>query len=834
LRPARGLAGLILATIISGLLLPACASPAAAAELAPTLSFKTIAGSRIAFQNGIPVPTFSYQPRRRLELNGRWRVEAMAMDNDLSLAARSKALVRITAESGGRELPGYDDTGWSTVDVPGSFNPPPSSSSDGAWYRKDFDMPADWQNQTITLKFGAANYIADVWLNGHYLGYHEGGSTPFAFDATEAAIPGDVNTMAVRVDNPRWGTRQDIVPWGLTDWWNYGGLTQPVWFEATPSIYAVRADVVPHLDGADIAVILHQRGGEPAAVQVGLDILPATVDPSNLTNPDPTLLIPPGATPIASQRIDAGQLGKDGTSDVRASFLLTNADLWSPHSPALYVLQVQVFWQEHRVDQLLESFGLRRVAVDARAPRVLLNGDPVAYAGVALHDERVYPAVNGRPRGGPVVIADDILILLEKANAINVQLIRADHHPANPLLLMLADRLGYAIWEEIPLYHYTPATFAIALDRGIPQQMLSEMDLRDMNHPAVLFHGLANESTGGIERERALATLHNLDRSIDGTRLTGQAAYGNLPADDSSRPLDVAGYTTYFGVFYPPDAGAGTARALQIAHATFPRKPILILEYGRWADTRGEEGDQRRILNDTYQAAAPYFDTDPTGYVAATVWWTLDDYWTQRPGVKIEHFGLYKPNGDVRPAGLQAAELFGGGAGQGARQKIVSNATGQPRRPSPQTFEFLAYIGYGLAVAGTPGGGMMTPVSGRVVGISIRAAIVAGGWIGFALGLTAGCVLGAGLAWFAGAILGWQRDLSLTLGVTEQLLPFGNQVPVLQRLQAYWFIVVPFVGLLVGIFAAVVGGLIGGLVAAAYNRSPFGVDVVVEVPETRL
>lgn len=122
-------------------------------------------------------------------------------------------------------------------------------------------------------------------------------------------------------------------------------------------------------------------------------------------------------------------------------------------------------------------------------------------------------------------------------------------------------------------------------------------------------------------------------------------------------------------------------------------------------------------------------------------------------------------------------------------------------------------------------------VSGRVIMVSVPAAIVAGGWIGFALGLVSGCVLGAALAWLAGAILSWQRDLSLTLGVTEQLLPFGPQVPVLQRIQAFWFIVVPFAGLVVGMFAAVVGGLIGGIVAASYNRSPFGVQVVVEVPE---
>ena len=699
MRPARRFAGIVLVSVVLGLVLPACVSPEAAAELAPTLSLKSVGGSRIAFQNGIPVPTFSYQPRRRLDLGGRWRIQTVRMDDDLSLTVRSQSLKRIVADAAGREQPSFDDTGWPTVDVPGSYDPPPAPSGNGAWYRKSFDVSSDWQNQTVTLKFGAANYIADVWLNGHYLGYHEGGSTPFAFDATDAILPGDINVIAVRVDNPPWGTRQDIVPWGLTDWWNYGGLTQPVWIEATASVYAVRADVVPHLDGADIAVTVHQRGGAPAPVQVGLDILPATVDPSNLTNPDPLSLIPSGALPIVSQRVDGGQLGRDATSQVHASFSLNGADLWSPQSPALYLLQVEVFWQDRAVDRLFETFGLRRIAVDAKSPRLLLNGSPVQYAGVALHDERVYPAVNGRPRGGPVVTPDDIIVLLEKANATNVQLIRADHHPANPLLLMLADRLGYAIWEEIPLYHYTPATFAIALDRGIPQQMLSEMDLRDMNHPSVLFHGLANESTGGPEREQALATLHNLDRSIDGTRLTGQAAYGNQSDDRSSRPLDVAGYTTYYGVFYGPDAGPGTTQALQLAHSAYPKKPIIILEFGRWADTVAEQGEQRRILVDTYQAVAPYLDDNPNGFVGATVWWTLDDYWTQRPGLKVEHFGLFTPEGSARLAGVQAAELFSGGAGQGAQQKIVSTAIGQARQPAAQGLRFLAYLAYALTVA---------------------------------------------------------------------------------------------------------------------------------------
>jgi len=123
------------------------------------------------------------------------------------------------------------------------------------------------------------------------------------------------------------------------------------------------------------------------------------------------------------------------------------------------------------------------------------------------------------------------------------------------------------------------------------------------------------------------------------------------------------------------------------------------VEYGRWSDSVVDEEEQRRILADTYKVAAPYLDTDDGGFLGATIWWTLDDYWTQRPGVKIEHFGLYKPNGDARPAGLQAAALFSGGAGQGAQQRIQSKATGQPRQSAEQGVRFLGYLAYALSVA---------------------------------------------------------------------------------------------------------------------------------------
>jgi hypothetical protein len=238
------------------------------------------------------------------------------------------------------------------------------------------------------------------------------------------------------------------------------------------------------------------------------------------------------------------------------------------------------------------------------------------------------------------------------------------------------------VWEEIPLYHFTPQTFEVAMQRGIPQQMLAEMDLRDFDHPSVLFHGFANESQGDAERVAALTTLRDLDRRIDGTRLTGQAAYGYDPEDSSSSPLDVAGVTFYYGVFYGGPLDPTTIRAaLDRLHATYPSKPIMVLEFGRWSDSQAEDAAQKQVFDVTYGQIAAVMDDEPGGYVGAAVWWSLNDYWTERPGIGIERFGLYRPDGSPRPVQQSVARSYtasAGASGPIARREVVSGGVAVP------------------------------------------------------------------------------------------------------------------------------------------------------------
>lgn len=711
------------ALLVLGIALAGCLPAGVIGTLEPTLTIDDSGGLTVPMQNGMPVPSFSWQPRPRLELDGAWRFERATLDPTLTMRNRDATLQAIEAEAGGRQTAEHDDSGWSTLNVPGTMNPPPDGEEGGGWYRRRFEVPDDWRGRAVTVRFASANYVADVWLNGTWLGYHEGGTTPFAFDLGPTLRPGQENVLAVRVHTIPLGTRSDIVPWGIIDWWNYGGITGPVWLEAAPPVHVARADVVPHLDAFDLELLVTQPArlagtqnpspavpGDAPELTAIATVYPASVADDNLLDPDPRALIAAGAEPLLVVEQEVAEPAPGGVEEASVAIGFGNADTWSPESPALYVLHVELSWNERPLDaregrasdSYWTTFGIRHVAVDPLRPRVLLNGEAAFFRGVGLHAESLTFDANGElVSGTPYQRPREVLRELRQAGAVGADLIRTAHEPADPTTLMLADRLGFAVWEEIPLYHATPAIFERTMDRGIPQQMLREMALRDMNRPSVLFHGLANESTGEQERTDAMAELHEIDRAIDGTRLTGQAAYGWDPDDATHAPLDVAGFTFYHGVFYGSDPGPDTRRALRAAHEANPEKPIMVLEFGRWADLPPDEEQQARIFEETYDALEQYRADEPAGFVSAVNWWTLHDFGTQLGGIGVEDFGLYRPDGTLRPAGVLAAAAFDAPAGQGSELALEPEID-RPRvqlAAERSDWELAAYLAYAVAVS---------------------------------------------------------------------------------------------------------------------------------------
>ena len=701
------------AAVMSVAALASCGPNVNPAALEPTLGFQLVNGGRVAMESGQPVPDFGYQPRPRLDLSSGWLFQPADLNGELTFEPRNRALKALEVEAAGRQLPDFNDHLWKPIAVPGSVDLPPEGRPTDGWYRVHFTVPDTWSGESVMLKFGSVNYLADVWLNGTYLGYHEGGVTPFAFDPGSALVPGEDNVLAVRVYDPPKGTRLDVVPWYYSDYWEYEGITGPVWLEASDPLHVVRADVVPHLDAADVSVVVENSGASDLSnVAVTIEVLPAEVTDANLLDPNPVSLVAPDAPTIATLSI--GDITAPARSPfVRdASFVFSHPDNWTVKRPALYVLGVYVTANGVVVDSFYDTFGLRRIQVDPTAPRLLLNGAPIAFTGAAVQDEIVGPSLNDVPKGGTPLPALDQLAMVRQAQAVNVDLLRTNHVPADPTLLMLADRLGIGVWEEIPLNHFTPETFSLVMQRGLPQQMLAEMALRDFNRPAVMFHGFANESTGVDERLSAMTTLRDLDRRIDGTRLTGQAMYGSDPTDPTSEPLDVAGYTMYYGIFYGgPAPEPGTSNALALAHKTYPHKPVMVLEFGDWLPFNGSEFEQQQVFRKTYPAFAANLDVFPAGFVGSAVWWSLEDYWTDVPGIAVERFGLFRPGGQMRAVGAEATASFGQvNAPSAPVARVVSGGQAVPvpvPEPSHFALELLFAIAFPCALVAVIVGGLV-------------------------------------------------------------------------------------------------------------------------------
>ena len=114
-----------------------------------------------------------------------------------------------------------------------------------------------------------------------------------------------------------------------------------------------------------------------------------------------------------------------------------------------------------------------------------------------------------------------------------------------------------------------------------------------------------------------------------------------------------------------------------------------------------------------------------------------------------------------------------------------------------------------------------------LVRLSIRSAMFAGAISGFVFGLFIGATLGALLSWLAGAIVDWQAQLGYSLGITQQLLPLGDQVNSLESVSDQWYLVIPAVGLVLGIVCAVIGALAAGLWGALVNAGVLPIEVAV-------
>jgi len=265
------------------------------ASLDATLSFKAVNGVDVPFQNGMPVPSYEKQKRTTINLAGTWKKLRFTASDSLTLLKRdANGLASILAEAAGREQPGYNDNTWETKAIPSVENflyldtiRTPEFYQDGVWYRYTFGVSDSLQGKFIKLIFYSVNYVADVWINGQYCGYHEGGYTPFAFDVgSKLNFGATANSIVVRVDNPAWAKRKDIVPYQNCDWFNYTGIIHDVYLEASNDVSVSRVDfkTAPATNTVNFNGLLYNKSGAAHTVTATVQVYEANFDSITISN----------------------------------------------------------------------------------------------------------------------------------------------------------------------------------------------------------------------------------------------------------------------------------------------------------------------------------------------------------------------------------------------------------------------------------------------------------------------------------------------------------------------------------------------------------------------
>ncbi len=490
-------------------------------------------------------------------LNGRWDAIVDLYDQ----GDRMKVYENRKPE-GNTDFYEYSFDGGLRLEVPGDWNSqsPELKYYEGTvWYARHFDADPKPGCREF-LCFGAVSYRCRVYLNGREICSHEGGFTPFEAEVTDVLRKGD-NFLVVEVNNRR---TKDAIPALAFDWWNYGGITRDVMLVTVPDNYVedyfIRLDKKNH-DTVNVDVRMSQP---KAGVKVSVDI-PA--------------------------------LGKtvSGTTDARGSFSTSlrskKLRLWAPDAPVLYDVNIA-----GGDDSVSERIGFRDIRTDGT--RILINGKPQFMRCISFHEE--IPQRMGR-----ACSKADAVTLLSEARDLGVNMIRLAHYPQNEYIVRLAEEMGIALWQEIPIWQGIDFTDNDTRDKA--QKMLTEMINRDKNRCAVGFWGVANETKPSPERDAFLESLLATGRGIDTTRLY-VAAFDLVEFDKErkiftmddpfTRNLDVVAVNKYMGWYHPWPLSPAESK-----WEVNTDKPLIISEFGGEA-LYGQSGSRDIVSSwsEDYQA----------------------------------------------------------------------------------------------------------------------------------------------------------------------------------------------------------------------------------------
>ena len=406
-----------------------------------------------------------------------------------------------------------------TIEVP--FAPETEASGIGdtgfyraCWYRRTVAIPELRGGERMLLHFGAVDYGAIVWINGHPAGRHDGGYTPFTVEMTPFARSGEHVTIVVRAEDDPLDLAK---PRGKQDWqlephsiWypRTTGIWQTVWMEKVPSTWIGSVRWTSNLERYEIGVEAWMNGERRDGLRLCVKL---SIDGRELA--DDTYGVVSGEV---HRRI---ALSDPGIDDYR------NEILWSPERPVLIEAELSLWGgRGERIDSARSYTALR--SVGTQTGRFTLNGRPY-YLRFVL-DQGYWPET-GLTAPSHEALRRDVELVKE----MGFNGVRLHQKIEDPRFLYWADRLGLLVWEEMPsAYRFTTQSV-----QRLTREWEAVID-RDYSHPCIVTWVPFNESWGvpdlpAIEAQRHyVQALYHLTRTLDTTRpVVGNDGWESVATD---------------------------------------------------------------------------------------------------------------------------------------------------------------------------------------------------------------------------------------------------------------------------------------------------------------
>lgn len=378
-------------------------------------------------------------------------------------------------------------------------------------YRRDFDVPADWNGRQVFIAFDGVDAGFFLWVNGHKVGYSENSRNVAEFDITKYINPGR-NMVAVEVYRYTTGSYVED-----QDMWRLSGIFRNVNIWSAPVTHIRDFFIKTNLDDnyinatMDVTAKIKNYGSKPAKAS---KLLVTVYD---------------GERVVASYSpVDGVPALKPGEEvPVRLSFPVENPEKWTAETPKLYTTVLTLQRGKNVIEILSARTGFREVEIKGRV--FLANGVPIKLKGVNRHEN--WPDV------GHAVTREQMIRDLELIKQGNCNHVRTSHYSDDPLWYELCDEWGVWLVAEANVechgnsgkFDEEPRMKAAIIDRNVANTENFK------NHPSVIIWSLGNENgRGGSNFRAAMAAI----KEIDGTRPVHYEGFGigrMNPADIDSR-----------------------------------------------------------------------------------------------------------------------------------------------------------------------------------------------------------------------------------------------------------------------------------------------------------